>query len=378
MTAYSSQGSHNPTQGSVQAPAPIPSSYPPSDYCNNNGEILAQPTIQGKSNQVSNPNRNVGAPLSTASVPSHIMRPSVQPMTAAPNMKPQSQYNPSLQQMMHKPSIHNVSNMTMPNLNTNSNPVHAPSTSSSAPTSMQSVPLPTSGSTTVNATGPGPIPNNTVTKSKSSKKSKSKTSSNPVSTQTNSSNVGAHGENTGRWTQEEHRLFLEGLEKHGKGWKKIASLIKSRTVVQIRTHAQKYFQKLAKARHNGEDGDVSMEGRGGVGMHCVGSSGPGGGLTGGMSIPPLSNDQLKRRRNSANGAGGTKRKSIESVVTSAQREGKRLKEVNDPLVMPSISPCLAPYVMHPSASGVRPNQQIQNNVPTDSNPPPGPSLEESL
>jgi SHAQKYF class myb-like DNA-binding protein len=58
----------------------------------------------------------------------------------------------------------------------------------------------------------------------------------------------ALAENTGRWTAEEHRLFLQGLEQHGKGWKKIASLIKSRTVVQIRTHAQKYFQKLAKAR----------------------------------------------------------------------------------------------------------------------------------
>jgi SHAQKYF class myb-like DNA-binding protein len=59
-------------------------------------------------------------------------------------------------------------------------------------------------------------------------------------------------ENTGRWTAEEHRLFLQGLEAHGKGWKKIATLIKSRTVVQIRTHAQKYFQKLGKALHNME------------------------------------------------------------------------------------------------------------------------------
>ena len=33
-------------------------------------------------------------------------------------------------------------------------------------------------------------------------------------------------------------------------------------VVQIRTHAQKYFQKLAKARQNSKVGDISMEGRG--------------------------------------------------------------------------------------------------------------------
>lgn len=58
-------------------------------------------------------------------------------------------------------------------------------------------------------------------------------------------------ESTGRWTREEHNLFVKGLELFGKGWKKIANLIKTRTVVQIRTHAQKYFLKLSKAR-NGE------------------------------------------------------------------------------------------------------------------------------
>lgn len=54
------------------------------------------------------------------------------------------------------------------------------------------------------------------------------------------------GKSAGRWTQEEHKLFLQGLEKHQKQWKLIADLVKTRTVVQIRTHAQKYFQKLQK------------------------------------------------------------------------------------------------------------------------------------
>jgi len=54
-------------------------------------------------------------------------------------------------------------------------------------------------------------------------------------------------ENTGRWTPEEHRMFEEGLRKYGKQWKKIAATIPSRTVVQIRTHAQKYFLRLAKS-----------------------------------------------------------------------------------------------------------------------------------
>lgn len=56
-----------------------------------------------------------------------------------------------------------------------------------------------------------------------------------------------NGINQGRWQKDEHALFLEGLEKYGREWKKIQALIKTRTVVQIRTHAQKYFQKLAKS-----------------------------------------------------------------------------------------------------------------------------------
>jgi len=55
-------------------------------------------------------------------------------------------------------------------------------------------------------------------------------------------------ENTGRWTKEEHNIFLEGLQLYGKEWKKLAGMIKTRTVVQIRTHAQKYFQKLQRAQ----------------------------------------------------------------------------------------------------------------------------------
>eukprot|EP01032_Pedospumella_encystans_P014865 gene14865-17049_t len=51
-------------------------------------------------------------------------------------------------------------------------------------------------------------------------------------------------ETTGRWTPEEHRLFLEGIMLYGKDWKKMQPLIKSRSLVQIRTHAQKVFKKI--------------------------------------------------------------------------------------------------------------------------------------
>ena len=60
----------------------------------------------------------------------------------------------------------------------------------------------------------------------------------------------------GRWTQEEHDLFMQGLKIHRKQWKLIADLIKTRTVVQIRTHAQKYFQKVMKLKSTG---DISID-----------------------------------------------------------------------------------------------------------------------
>jgi SHAQKYF class myb-like DNA-binding protein len=53
-------------------------------------------------------------------------------------------------------------------------------------------------------------------------------------------------EHTGRWTKEEHEAFLSALQQYGKEWKKVAAKVKTRTVVQTRTHAQKYFQKLSK------------------------------------------------------------------------------------------------------------------------------------
>jgi SHAQKYF class myb-like DNA-binding protein len=66
-------------------------------------------------------------------------------------------------------------------------------------------------------------------------------------------------EHTGRWTKEEHEAFLQALKMYGKEWKKVAAKVKTRTVVQTRTHAQKYFQKLSKATEGKEEPvDVEM------------------------------------------------------------------------------------------------------------------------
>merc|ERR1719162_666533 len=232
----------------------------------------------------------------------------------------------------------------------------------------------------------------TGTKSASSKSKKKTgatvTMATATTAQSTNGNVGSSGENTGRWTAEEHNLFLQGLELHGKGWKKIAGLIKSRTVVQIRTHAQKYFQKLAKAKQNGED--VTMTGGGGsnggavTGSNMTMMMGEGGrsALNSGGAVVNAAGSALSS--SSAVGAGhaaahtnkrrkqtsGTKRKAIQSVVASARREAKKKSSVISTArtastryeqttngtapavalnpIIDSVAPALVPYVVLPT------------------------------
>jgi len=261
------------------------------------------------------------------------------------------------------------------------------------------------------ATGGGPVaglgaqvPSTTTsvkTTSKSKKKSQAVSATVTMATAATAQSAGgqggSNGENTGRWTTEEHNLFLQGLELHGKGWKKIAGLIKSRTVVQIRTHAQKYFQKLAKAKQNGED--VTMTGGGGsnggavTGSNMTMMMGEGGrsALNSGGIVVNAAGSALSS--SSAVGAGlaaahtnkrrkqtsGTKRKAIQSVVASARREGKKKSSVTlnarttstryeqttngaapavalNPII-DSVAPALVPYIVLPTPLSLMGGQQ---------------------
>lgn len=53
----------------------------------------------------------------------------------------------------------------------------------------------------------------------------------------------------GKWTKEEHEIFMLGLEKRPHiPWTEVAAMVQTRTPRQTRTHAQKYFQKLARRK----------------------------------------------------------------------------------------------------------------------------------
>ena len=59
--------------------------------------------------------------------------------------------------------------------------------------------------------------------------------------------------NEGRWTDEEHRKFLEAYDKMvavdpaRRRWPNVAAAVGTRSTTQCRSHAQKYFKKLRRA-----------------------------------------------------------------------------------------------------------------------------------
>jgi SHAQKYF class myb-like DNA-binding protein len=49
---------------------------------------------------------------------------------------------------------------------------------------------------------------------------------------------------SGRWNKAEHDRFIEAIKKFGKDWKSVENYIQTRSGSQIRSHAQKFFNRI--------------------------------------------------------------------------------------------------------------------------------------
>jgi hypothetical protein len=52
--------------------------------------------------------------------------------------------------------------------------------------------------------------------------------------------------NKGRWTEEEHKIFMQEYEKYGNNCMQIAKVLSTRTPAQIKKHAEFFFKHNVK------------------------------------------------------------------------------------------------------------------------------------
>jgi SHAQKYF class myb-like DNA-binding protein len=77
---------------------------------------------------------------------------------------------------------------------------------------------------------------------------------------------------TGTWTAHECALFRAGLQRFGRDWKKVKTAVTTRSLTQIRSHAQKYFKKVERGQKEpSTEGGMTKGGltEGGLGMDGI-------------------------------------------------------------------------------------------------------------
>jgi SHAQKYF class myb-like DNA-binding protein len=62
------------------------------------------------------------------------------------------------------------------------------------------------------------------------------------------SNTKEHNYEIGRWKLDEHKRFVEAIIKYGNDWKQVQKCVRTRSSTQARSHAQKFFIKIKKAK----------------------------------------------------------------------------------------------------------------------------------
>ena len=59
-------------------------------------------------------------------------------------------------------------------------------------------------------------------------------------------NLPSNNINKGRWTEEEHKIFMQEYEKYGINCMQIAKVLSTRTPAQIKKHAECFFKQNLK------------------------------------------------------------------------------------------------------------------------------------
>ena len=50
----------------------------------------------------------------------------------------------------------------------------------------------------------------------------------------------------GRWAPSEHDRFMSAIEKYGRNWIEVQKKVRTRSIAQVRSHAQKVFLNMSK------------------------------------------------------------------------------------------------------------------------------------
>ncbi|XP_020079744.1 transcription factor SRM1-like [Ananas comosus] len=168
------------------------------------------------------------------------------------------------------------------------------------------------------------------------------------------------------WTEDEHRLFLLGLDKYGKGdWRSISrNFVISRTPTQVASHAQKYFIRLNsmnKDRRRSSIHDITNVSNGDAST----PPGPITGQTNGQIV-----NSAKNSKQSSQPPGGPPGVNVYGTTIGQPVGGPIVSAVGTPVTLPvPVAPNMAYGVRAPVGGALVPGAPVNMNPMNYQMPP---------